>query len=242
MNIRSLLPIVLVISILMMGTTITTDNMIANTGFDPKDYLSSDESPTGIPATVAADLAAPSAISQMPMLSMFTNQVANQVSNQLVGVYVPGLFAFPVIQQPSGQGAYVSTQSDTITQFSLSNKYNVTGLLAHNYLSGEEFFKLKPNQYVILVYGDGSMEYYRIASAQSYQALSPNSPFSDFIDLSDPASTRLSSTELFKRVYTNANQVVFQTCIKAFGDPSWGRLFVTAEKVDVRQPVILAAN
>lgn len=242
MNKRTLLPIILVLSILLMGTANTPEPMIAITGFDPLDFLSTKQNAAGIPATVAADLSAPSAVSQMPMLSTFTSRVANQVSNQVVGVYVPGLFALPVVQQPAGQGAYVSTENDTVTQFSLANKYNVIGLLAHNYLSGEEFFKLKPNQYVILVFGDGSMEYYRISSTQSYQALTPNSPFSDFVDLSDPAETRLSSTDLFRRVYTNAGQVVFQTCIKAFGDPSWGRLFVTAEKVDVRQPVIVAAN
>ena len=226
----------------MMGTTITPNNMIAITGFDPQDFLSSDEKPASIPETVAADLASPSVVTQMPMLSSFTSTVANQNADQLVGVYVPGLFALPVLQQPAGQGAYVSTEEETITQFSLATKYQAIGLLAHNYLSGEEFFKLKPNQYVILVFGDGSMDYYRISAAESFQALTPNSPYSDFVDLADPAQTRLSSTQLFKRVYTTPNSVVFQTCIKAFGDPSWGRLFVTAEKVDVRQPVILAAN
>jgi hypothetical protein len=39
---------------------------------------------------------------------------------------------------------------------------------------------------------------------------------------------QLSSTDLFNQMYTGGNKVVFQTCIYANGNWSWGRLFVTA--------------
>lgn len=180
--------------------------------------------------------------SRLPLLSTFAREVKNQNSQTVVGVYVPGEFALPVVQQPHGQAAYVSTEPDTITQFSLAEKYGAVGLLAHNYLSGEEFFKLKPNQYIIVLFGDGRMDYYRVTAAESYQALVPNSPYSDFVNLDDPTGKVITSSELFKHVYTRPDTLVFQTCINANGDPSWGRLFVTAEKVDIRQGQIMASN
>jgi hypothetical protein len=37
----------------------------------------------------------------------------------------------------------------------MPSKYGVTGLLAHNYLSGRHFFGLEIGDIVQLVYGDG---------------------------------------------------------------------------------------
>lgn len=86
------------------------------------------------------------------------------------------------------------------------------------------------------------MDYYRVTAAESYQALVPNSPYSDFVNLDDPTGKVITSSELFKHVYARPDTLVFQTCINANGDPSWGRLFVTAEKVDIRQGQIMASN
>jgi hypothetical protein len=33
---------------------------------------------------------------------------------------------------------------------------------------------------------------------------------------------------MFNRAYVGENRVVFQTCLAAEGNPSWGRLFVIA--------------
>ncbi len=163
-------------------------------------------------------------------LEGFIASVANGQGGQVVGVYVPGLFAMPVVQQPSGQPEYVDRDSDILTEFSLPKKYGSTGLLAHNYLGGSYFALLKANQDVLLVYGDGHMEQYRVSHIDSFQALKPNSPFSNFVDIADPSHTILTSGELFSRMYTS-QQLVFQTCIEAFGEPSWGRLFITASLV-----------
>jgi hypothetical protein len=162
----------------------------------------------------------------------FTDSVYNGQSGQVVGVYAPGLFALPVRQQPDGQPDFVDRENNILTEFSLPKKYGSTGLLAHNYLSGSRFSRLKENQDVVLIYGDGKQEHYRISKTVSYQALKPNSPFSDFVDNSNPNEGKLTSADLFNRVYTTRHQLVFQTCIEANGEPSWGRVFIIASLIE----------
>jgi hypothetical protein len=165
-------------------------------------------------------------------LEAFASSVAGGMPGEVVGVYVLGVLALPVMQQPVGQAAYVSDKNEMITQFSMPMRYASTGLLAHNYLSGKRFFDLSIGQDVVIIHGDGHRDLFRINQIQEYQALTPNSPYSRFIDLDDPTQTVLTSTELFNRVYTTADQVVFQTCIEAFGDLSWGRIFVIADRIE----------
>lgn len=158
----------------------------------------------------------------------FAASLINGQAGEAVGVYVPGLFALPIRQQPDGHPEYVDRDDNILTEFSLPRKYGVTGLLAHNYLSGSRFFQLKSGQDVVLVYGDGRLEHYRVNRIEAFQALKPNSPFSEFVDLSDPHHSLLSSANLFNRVYTTSQQLVFQTCIEAGDEPSWGRIFIIA--------------
>jgi hypothetical protein len=80
-------------------------------------------------------------------------------------------------------------------------------------------------QDVILVYGDGKTKTYRIDDIQSYQALSPYSVYSNFVDLAAPGK-RMSSTDVFNRVYGQGNVLVLQTCIKVGAEGSWGRIFL----------------
>lgn len=164
----------------------------------------------------------------LPTLKNFVASLTNG-SDSLVGVYAPDRFAFPVVQQPQGSADFVSTDDNTITEFSLTKKYGSTGLLAHNFLSGRFFYSLAPGQEVMLVYGNGKVAAFRIERIEKYQALSPESPLSDFIDLSDPSQSRLTSSQLFHRIYGGAGEAIFQTCIDAYGDPSWGRMFIIAE-------------
>jgi hypothetical protein len=165
-------------------------------------------------------------------LEAFAGSFPRGMPGEVVGVYVPGVLALPVMQQPVGQAGYVSDKNKMITQFSMPMRYGSTGLLAHNYLSGKRFFELAVGLDVVIIHGDGHRELFRINQIQEYQALTPNSPYSQFIDLDDLSQTVLTSSELFNRVYTTADQVVFQTCIEAFGDPSWGRIFVIAEPIE----------
>ena len=191
-------------------------------------------SQAGVLAPAGVVLNAPT---PMPGLAEFTTSLLNG-QNELVGVYVPYLFALPIIQQPQNRPDFVSSEDVTITEFSLPRKYGSTGLLAHNYLSGQLFYSLKPGQEIILIYGNRRTVTYRINYIEEYQALSPDSPMSDFIDLVSPDHDRLNSSQLFHRIYGVDGQLIFQTCIEATGEPSWGRLFVIAEPASVIQSVL----
>jgi hypothetical protein len=149
---------------------------------------------------------------------------------QIAGVYVPGTLALPVIQQPAGNPGYVSTKEGVVTHFGLAERYGTTGFLAHNNLSGALFFNLQIGQNVVVVYGDGSFKRYVIQEIREYQATAPKSPYSDFIDLKN-TGVRLSSSDLFYQIYSQRDQVVFQTCIGKDGNLSWGRFFGIAVPV-----------
>lgn len=62
-----------------------------------------------------------------------------------------------------------------------------------------------------------------------YQAFQPDSPYSDFRDLS--SDEILTAEQMFRKVYTGERHVTFQTCIAANGISAWGRIFVIAEPV-----------
>jgi len=164
----------------------------------------------------------------LPTLSEFTATVMNGNTSQVVGVYVPEKFALPIVQQPSSNPAYVPNQRGVAAQFGMAADYNTIAFLAHNTLSGEEFFKLERFQEVNIIYGDGSQQTYVVTSLAHYQALSPNSPHSNFLNIDKPEEPTLSASEVFTRIYMPGKRVVFQTCIQSGNEASWGRLFVTA--------------
>jgi hypothetical protein len=167
---------------------------------------------------------------QMPSSEAFIASVADGQAGVVRGVYVPGVLALPVRQQPADNPTYVSPEVGTATQFASAAALGVTGLLAHNYLAGAEFFKLAAGQDVQIVYGDGAVKLYRVTAIYRYQALDPYSPYSDFVDLSTGETKSVGG--VFTQVYTGGDHVTFQTCIANNGNPSWGRLFVIATPVN----------
>ena len=167
---------------------------------------------------------------QMPSSEAFIASVADGQAGVVRGVYVPGVLALPVRQQPADNPTYVSPEAGTATQFASAAALGVTGLLAHNYLAGAEFFKLAAGQDVQIVYGDGAVKLYRVTAIYRYQALDPYSPYSNFVDLSTGETKSVG--EVFTQVYTGGDHVTFQTCIANNGNPSWGRLFVIATPVN----------
>ncbi|HXQ36073.1 MAG TPA: hypothetical protein VN843_18805 [Anaerolineales bacterium] len=171
-------------------------------------------------------LAMGNGIAPLPGFSDFSKTVQNGKANILGGVYVPNVLAFPIVQQPSGNAAYVSSNDGQVTQFAMASQYGNVGLLAHNYLSGRVFSQLAVGQEVRLVYGDGKVEYFIVKEVLQYQAIQPNSPWSSFRDLKD--DTILTAEQMFKHVYAGDRHVTFQTCIYSEGISSWGRLFVVA--------------
>ena len=165
--------------------------------------------------------------SPVPHLFDFVDDIRNGQKDALAGVYVPGVMAFRIVQQPADDAGFVSQQPDVLTQFGLVRQYQTIGLLAHNYLAGSAFFSLEPGEKVILIFGDGSIETYQIDHIDSFQALSPSSPYSSFKEIGKSSDT-LSVSTVFDRIYASGNRLVFQTCIQADGEPSWGRIFITA--------------
>jgi hypothetical protein len=156
----------------------------------------------------------------------FYNPIQNGEADVLRGVYVSNTLAFPIVQQPDDEPYYVSSQNGEVTQFGTASQYGNIGLLAHNNLSGKSFSKLAVGQEVELVYGDGRIEKFVITEVLHFQALQPQSQQSSFLNL-DHAET-LSASQMFDRAYTGSHHLTFQTCIKANGNMSWGRLFVLA--------------
>jgi hypothetical protein len=146
---------------------------------------------------------------------------------------VEGLFAYPVVQQV--YSAEVSELPATLTQFGWPTSYGVTGILAHNWLTGADFFQLRVGQKINLVYGDGRTVSYWVNRQYRYQATIPESPYSQFIDLDTGKGT--DAEGVFRKVYMGAEHLTFQTCIEKDGELSWGRLFVIAEQF---QPVSAA--
>ncbi len=168
--------------------------------------------------------------SKIQSLDTFAVSVQNGRSNQLVGIFVPDVMSLKVVQQPSGNAAYVSTRADAVTQFGLASQYGSTGILAHNTLAGRYFYNLSVGDLISLVYGDGSIKMFHVDQIQSYQALDPYSAYSNFVDLSNPGAY-YTSTDLFYRTYGLGNVLVMQTCIERNGNSSWGRMFIIASPV-----------
>ena len=150
----------------------------------------------------------------------------NGKKDVLSGVYVSHVLALPIVQQPADDPYYVSSHDGEATQFSIASQYGNIGLLAHNNLSGKSFSKLSVGQEVELVYGDGRVEDFIVTKVLRFQALQPQSQQSSFLDLDN--SETLSANQMFNRVYAGSRHLTFQTCIKANGNASWGRLFVVA--------------
>ena len=163
----------------------------------------------------------------LPDFSKFTESVQDGKADILKGVYVSGVLAFPVVQQPVGNPGYVSQTADVITQFSMAAEVGNVGLLAHNHLAGQTFTNLSVGDEVRLVYGDGKIEYFIVTQTLEYQALQPYSPYSEFRDLE--TSQTITADKLFRKVYRGDRHVTFQVCIEADGVDAWGRLFVIAQ-------------
>jgi len=169
--------------------------------------------------------AAPVQAASTASLEQFASSLNKSDGSQLVGIFASNVMAATIVQQSSD--TYVSTRSGTVTQFRLASQHGSIGLLAHNYLTGGSFSKLGAGSEIYLVFGDGSTKKYQVNSAKKYQALSPNDPHSEFVNLNNP-DAKLSSSDLFNETFGQGGMLVLQTCISKNGQSSWGRLFIIA--------------
>jgi hypothetical protein len=157
----------------------------------------------------------------------FIDAIKNGDKKRIVGIYVENKLALRVIYQPANDPGFVSSNIGVATYFLLP--YTVArnhGFLAHNFLSGGLFFGLKLGDIVQVIWGDGSYDDFEILKLREFQALSPNSTKSDFIDLS--TGEKVNANTLFIEIYKGKFHIALQTCISRDNEGSWGRLFILA--------------
>ena len=162
----------------------------------------------------------------LPAFSDFVSAAKGAQANVVRGVYVPGVLALRVVQQPASDPGAVIKVDGAVTQFNQAARNNVIGLLAHNYLAGASFFTLKIGQEVRIVYGEGRVAYFEISRLARFQVLSHYSRNDNYIDLS--SNLIYNEQQIFSMFYDGETHVTFQTCILQNGNSSWGRLFVIA--------------
>jgi hypothetical protein len=182
-----------------------------------------------VTSTVLTDEVKPAETS-MISLEDFAEALKDGNAKSVKGIYADQVFSLRVIQQPAGKPGFVSAVEGTATQFGMATSNNVTGMLAHNFAAGRHFFNLALDNVVDVVYGDGIIKQYKITQIKRYQALSPKSASSEFLDLD--TSEKLSAAGLFSRVYTGKHHLTLQTCIQEGTEDSWGRLFIIAEPIE----------
>ncbi len=152
---------------------------------------------------------------------------SKQPIEDVSGVYLGEDRFLRVVAQPSGRPEYVSEITGVATNFQLAARYGNIGLIAHNYLGGKYFGDLKVGDRLYVFNGRRQRQRYRVSQILRYQALTPRSPRSDFIDLD---TRRLHSvSDVFRRIYTGQHHLVLQTCIERGTIKEWGRLFIIAE-------------
>lgn len=174
---------------------------------------------------VPAQVYAQSALSNLPNLSAFIENVKNGNANALRGVYVTNVMSYPIVQQPEGNAHFVSTNDSVVTQFSMATSMGNVGLLAHNTLAGKSFFNIKQSDQIILVYGDGHTETFVVENTLSYQSL----PYGQYKNLQ--TQNNISVGEIFNTVYGGEYHLTLQTCIERDGNFEWGRMFIIAKPV-----------
>lgn len=166
------------------------------------------------------------ASSKLPAFDQFIQDLKTG-EDRIVGLWVDNVLALQVVYQPSSNPAFVSTDDDMVTFFLLPwQKAGNYGLLAHNYLAGRYFFNLQVGDIISLVWGNGDYEDFEIMEIKEFQALQPNNPYTNFIDLE--TGEQLSVNQVFIEVYMGDFHTTLQTCIAAESSSEWGRLFTIA--------------
>lgn len=104
-------------------------------------------------------------------------------------------------------------------------------LTAHNTSSGALFLDLTYGSQVSYtddLYAPHQQGGYTVTETIYLQALDPDDPYSDFIDMEDgrPLTTR----QAWEYIYNRPGTLVLQTCVERDGLDTWGRFFVIAER------------
>lgn len=167
-----------------------------------------------------------------PVFRRFIRLVSDGQADTVRGLFVTGTMALTVVQQPTNDWTFVSAELGNATQFQNASKNGVIGLLAHNYLSGRSFYRLKQGDQLGVVYGDGAVKYYQVAGMYRYQKIDPADMSSSLVDLSN--GVVVSSGQVFERFYSGVDHLTLQTCLEKDGLSTWGLYFVVALPVNGR--------
>jgi hypothetical protein len=168
-----------------------------------------------------------SSAASLPSLGEFTQQVSDGQGDQVRGIYVPSVMALRVVPQPPGDPGFISAEDGTATLFQTASFFGVTGLLAHNFLSGRDFFRLNSGQEINVIYGDGRVRHYRVSQIDDFQRLSINDLRSNFMELS--SDLQKTADQVFANFYQGSPHLTLQTCIERDGEWSWGVRFIKAD-------------
>ena len=169
--------------------------------------------------------------SNLRIFDQFVQDLKNGNHDQIVGLWVENILALQVIYQPSNKPGFVSTEDETATYFLLPwKKAGNYGFLAHNYLAGRYFFNIKIGDVITVVFGDGDYEDFEVTEIKEFQALKPDSPYSDYIDLQ--SGEQLTVNNVFIEVYMGDFHTTLQTCIANGSETEWGRHFTIAPPSD----------
>lgn len=190
------------------------------TGFTPQ-----------VPVTGLSDpgkMLSPSGCSN-PNTSLSGFQPSALYAKKINSIAVENHFSFSVVEQPINNPGFISESENTVTRFRTADKYGSTGFLAHNYLAGSKFLDLKVGDRIDLKIENEETQSFWVFSIRKFQALSPCSAYSDFIDLE--SGQRFSASELFLDFYGQDDLIVLQTCLEKDGLKSWGRIFIMAYPV-----------
>ena len=193
--------------------------------------------------SVATQIATATPDANLPSLQSFIAQVTNGEAESLVGIYVKGIMALHIVQQPDGDPAYIDPAEGTATQFYKASLFGTVGLLAHNHLSGRYFFEIAPGTNLVLVYGNGRTSHYTVREIGDYQRLSLTDLRSDFVDLA--TNEKKSADELFAHYYQQKQTLTLQTCIAQNGISDWGVRFILARPLQIhpdKREVVLRSN
>jgi hypothetical protein len=170
------------------------------------------------------------AVANLPSLADFIRQVNNGKGDLVRGFYVSGVMALRVVPQPRGDPGFISAEDGTATLFQSASAFGVTGLLAHNFLSGQEFFRLKTGQALNVIYGDGHIRHYKVSQIDDFQRLSLDDLRSNFLELS--SGLKKTADQVFADFYQGEPHLTLQTCIERYGEWTWGVHFIKAEPAD----------
>ncbi len=183
--------------------------------------------PTPDPTAIYQITQTAQAEQQLRIFDQFIEDMKNGNANQVTGIYVENVMALQVVQQPAGNPGFVSTIDDVITYFLYPwQKAGNHGLLAHNYLAGRYFFDVGYGDIITLVFGDGYYQDFEVTQIKEYQALQPDSPYSNFIDLETGEQKTVNT--VFIEVYMGSFHTTLQTCIARGSEGEWGRHFTLA--------------